>query len=121
MLDMSSSIPIFTPSEILSWARAANAHADRSATPVAIAADLFIAISLGIAFSECQPRTFSNSPTAIGLSTDARNATKRRGYTMVNLSVKPGPTNASAIDYAKKKGLQRAYGDVLVASTRALF
>ena len=40
---------------------------------------------------------------------------------MVNLSVKPGPTNASAIDYAKKKGLQRANGDVLVASTRALF
>ena len=40
---------------------------------------------------------------------------------MVNLPVKPGPANASAIVYAKKKGLQRTYGGVLIASPRALF
>src|SRR5262245_46453454 len=46
MLDMSSSMPIFTtPSEILSWASATNGHATNSAALVVIIADLFIVSS----------------------------------------------------------------------------
>jgi hypothetical protein len=60
MLDMSSSMPIFTtPSEIFSWACAANAHASSSAAPDAMAADLFILTSRGLAFLGCQPRHFA--------------------------------------------------------------
>src|SRR4029453_8219441 len=46
MLDMSSSMPIFTtPSETFSWASAANGDASNSAAVVAITPDLFIVTS----------------------------------------------------------------------------